>query len=86
MVLIPADRRRRQRLVHQSSRRLEALCRNGGRAGRQVSDPFIVDRVCPTRVNKAIYSSLDEDVSEMERIEDAGVENRDRRLKHHNVA
>jgi hypothetical protein len=85
-ILVAADYRRRRRLVHQSARGLEALHWNSWRVDRQVPDPFVVDHVCPTRFNNAIYGSVDDDVPEVKRIKNAGVEDRDRGLKRHGVA
>jgi hypothetical protein len=42
-----------------------------------------MDRVCPAPLDEAIYCGLDDDIPEMKGIQNAGVENRDRRLKHH---
>jgi hypothetical protein len=85
MVLVSADHRRRERLIHQPACSLQAFDRDGSRAGRQVPDPFVVDRIRSARFDKAIDCGLDNDVSEMKGIKDAGVKDRDRGLKRHSA-
>jgi hypothetical protein len=45
-----------------------------------------VDHVRPAPFDEVINGGLHNDVPEMERIKDAGVENRDRWLKRHSAA
>ena len=77
VLLVIADGRRREYVIHKPARKLETLYRNGCGANSQVSDPFVMDFVCPARFDETIYGRLNDDVPEMKRIENAGVEDSD---------
>jgi hypothetical protein len=86
VLLVPADCRHRQRIIHQSAGSVQALYWNGWRVNSQVSDPFVVDRVCPARLDKTVDCDLNDDIPEMKGIENAGVEDGDRGLKRYGSA
>ncbi len=68
-------------VVRQPTGRPQALDGDGRRISRQVPNPFVVDLVGPARLDQTVCGSLDDDVPEMEGVEDAGVEDGNRRLK-----
>ena len=84
-VFISADSGTLERVVHQPTGRLQALDGDARRVSRQVPNPFVVDLVGPARLDQAVYGGLDDDVPEMEGVEDAGVEDGNRRLKGHSA-
>jgi hypothetical protein len=84
-ISISADGGPRQCVVHQPTSRLQALDGDSRRLGRQVPNPFVVDLIGPARLDQAVYGGLDDDVPEMKGVEDAGVEDGNRRLKRHSA-
>jgi hypothetical protein len=84
--LVPTDRRRRERIIHQPSGNLQTLYRNGRYINYQVSHPFIMDLIRPARFDQPIDCGLNDDIAEMKGIQNAGVEDRDGGLKPHSVA
>ena len=68
VLLVTADQRRRKRIIHQAPRDQQTLFRDARRIGRQVPDPFVMDRVGPARFDKAIHGGLNNDIPEMKGI------------------
>ncbi len=84
--LVVSNRRGGQSSIYQAPGDLQTVRRHRRCGGRKASDPFLMNCVGPPRFDQAIDRGLDKDISQMERIEDAGVEDRNRRFKRHNAA
>jgi len=66
VVLVVADHGGRQRVVHQLTGYVQPLNRNGWDICCQVSDPFVMDLLCPAGLDQSIRRHLDENIPEME--------------------
>jgi hypothetical protein len=73
MCLVAGDRRVRQRVIHELAGDLQALDGNAGHVGDEIANPFVVNLICPPRIDQSVNGDLHDDVSQMEWIEDAGV-------------
>nr|WP_294555857.1 hypothetical protein [uncultured Rhodopila sp.] len=65
---------------------MEAADWNGGHVGRKAPNPFIVNHIHPARVDQTIYRDLNNDIFQMKRVKNAGIQHDDARLKRHKAA
>lgn len=73
----------RQDRLHPLARRFEPRDRGVGRVGGQIAYPFGGDVIRPALVDQAVERALDQDIAQMGEVENAGIKDRDRRLKGH---
>lgn len=82
--LVVGPRGGRQGLVHLVPRKTQALYRSRGHVGSEIANSFFMNFVRPARVHETIRRELNESISEMEGIKDAGIVDDNGRLKDHN--
>jgi hypothetical protein len=71
-----------QHRLHELAGRRQPRVRDGARC-RQVADPFVVDRIRPSCGDEVVNGELDQEVSQMKGIQDAGIIDDDRRIRGH---
>ena len=77
-VLVPLDRRGRERPPHCADRPLEMRRIDGGVVHEHVSGHLVEDRLRPARIERFESAEREQQIAQDDRIEDAGIQDVDR--------